>query len=222
MFDNEKWAHEVLLPEFEIDAQPVTWAQYLEFIDDHGYEDARWWSDSGWKWIQDTARTTPRHVEQVRHGVLLRRFGTLMQVALHAPVVHVCAHEAEAWCRWAGRRLPLEVEWEAAASLGRSRGFRWGEVWEWTASRFLPYPGFEVDPWREYSEAAFGNHRALRGASWATRGRLRHAKHRGFLRRSVTRDSSASGAARFDGMPQLLAGPMHCCSYRVEASACLG
>ena len=78
----------------------------------------------------------------MRHGVLRRRFGELSRVAGAEPAVHVSAFEAEAWCRWAGRRLPSEVEWEAAAHQGATRGFRFGDVWEWTASTFRPYPGF--------------------------------------------------------------------------------
>lgn len=191
VFDNEKWAHEVRVPEFEIDTQAVNWAQYLEFIGDGGYDDRRWWSDAGWQWVQDTSRTTPRHVEQVRHGVLVRRFGHLVQAPLQAPVTHVSAHEAEAWCRWAGRRLPLEVEWEAAASFARSRGWRCGEVWEWTASRFDSFPGFSPDPWLAYSQPCFGTHRVLKGGAWATRGRIRHIKHRAFQR--PERDDIFSG-----------------------------
>lgn len=182
VFDNEKWAHEVRVPEFEIDAQAVTWAQFVEFIQDGGYDEPRWWSETGWQWAQRENRSSPAHVEQVRHGVLVRRFGALVQAPGHWPVTHVSLHEAEAWCRWAGRRLPLEVEWEAAASLARSRGFRWGEVWEWTASRFEPFAGFEPDPWRDYSLPHFGTHRVLKGGSWATRGRMRHIKHRRFER----------------------------------------
>lgn len=191
VFDNEKWAHEVRLPEFEIDAQPVSWAQYLEFIEDGGYAERRWWSDEGWHWVQAEGRVAPRHVEQVRHGVLVRRFGQLLQAPLHAPVTHVTAHEAEAWCRWAGRRLPLEVEWEAAVAYARPRGLRWGEVWEWTASRFEPFPGFAPDPWVSYSQPCFGTHRVLKGGSWATRGRIKHLKHRAFER--PARDDLFSG-----------------------------
>jgi gamma-glutamyl hercynylcysteine S-oxide synthase len=101
-------------------------------------------------------------------------------VTLARPVVHVNCFEAEAWCRWAGRRLPTEVEWEIAAESGASRGWRWGEVWEWTASAFRPYPGFVADPYREYSAPWFGTHQAVRGASFATRARMRHARYRNF------------------------------------------
>ena len=181
VFDNEKWAHEVAVPVFEIDAQPVSWAQYVEFVEDGGYDEPRWWSAEGRAWLEGAAgRRAPRHVEQMRAGVLARRFGRLLRVPLAQPVVHVNAFEAEAWCAWAGRRLPTEVEWELAACSGASRGFRWGEVWEWTASSFRPYPGFVADPYRDYSQPWFGNHRSVRGASFATRGRMRHPRYRNF------------------------------------------
>ncbi len=67
-----------------------------------------------------------------------------------------------------------------AAHQGASRGFRWGDVWEWTASSFRPYPGFSADPYLDYSKPWFGNHRVLRGASFATRARMRSAKYRNF------------------------------------------
>lgn len=181
-FDNEAEPHPVDVPEFEIDAQAVTWAQYGEFVEDGGYDERAHWSDAGWEWLQREGRRTPRHVDQMRHGVLQRRFGVLARVAASHPAVHVSWYEADAWCRWAGRRLPGEVEWEAAAHQGATRGFRWGEVHEWTASTFRPYPGFVAGPWRDYSEPAFGSHKVLRGASFATRPSLHSARLRGFER----------------------------------------
>ena len=180
VFDNERAAHEVALPEFEIDAQAVSWSQYGEFVEDGGYDERGHWSDAGWAWVQREGRRTPRHVDQMRQGVLQRRFGKLVRVPLAQPVVHVSWYEADAWCRWAGRRLPAEVEWEAAAHQGAMRGFRWGQVWEWTASTFRPYPGFRADPFRDYSLPWFGSHKVLRGASFATRARMRSAKYRNF------------------------------------------
>jgi ergothioneine biosynthesis protein EgtB len=179
VFDNEKWAHDVAVPEFEIDAQPVTWAQYGEFVEDGGYDDPRWWSEAGLAWLARSERRVPRHVDQIRQGVLQRRFGRQTRVPMSQPVVHVSWHEADAWCRWAGRRLPAEVEWEAAAQ-SYSRGFAWATVWEWTASSFRPYPGFTPDPWVDYSQPFFGSHKVLRGASTATRLRMRHTRFRRF------------------------------------------
>ncbi len=191
VFDNEKWVHEVALPEFEIDAQPVNWVQYAEFVEDGGYDRQELWAPAGWDWVQKEGRRSPRHVDQLRHGVLQQRFGRLMRLPLAQPVMHTSWYEADAWCRWAGRRLPSEVEWEAAAFQGASRGFRWGDVWEWTATTFRPYPGFVAGPYREYSQPCFGTHKVLRGASFATRGRMRHAKFRHFL--PPTRDDVFCG-----------------------------
>ena len=182
VFDNETDAQVVAVPEFEIDSQVVTWAQYAEFVEDGGYDDARWWSTAGWQWVQRTGRRVPRYVDQLRQGVLQRRFGVLVRLPMHQPVVHVSWYEADAWCRWAGRRLPTEVEWEVAAHAGPARGLRWGDVWEWTASTFREYPGFRVDPYRDYSKPWFGTHKVLRGASLATSGRMRHPKFRNFYR----------------------------------------
>ncbi len=179
-FDNERSRHAVHVPDFEIDAQAVTWAQYCEFVEDGGYDDPRFWGEPGRAWLQATQRRTPRYVDQMRHGVLQHRNGRLMRVPLAQPAMHVTWFEAQAWCAWAGRRLPSEVEWEAAAHLGASRGFRWGDVWEWTATAFHPYPDFQADPYRDYSEPWFGTHKVLRGASFATRGRMRSAKYRNF------------------------------------------
>lgn len=181
VFDNEKWAHDIAVPEFEIDAQAVSWAQYGEFVEDGGYDERSFWCEAGWAWLQEQGRRTPRHVDQMRHGVLLRRNGKMMRVPLAQPVMHVSWYEAAAWCRWAGRRLPAEVEWEVAAHQGATRGFRWGDVWEWTASTFRPYPGFAADPYRDYSQPWFGTHKVLRGASFATRERMRSAKYRNYF-----------------------------------------
>ena len=180
VFDNEKWAHEVSVPEFEIDAQPVSWAQYSEFVEDGGYDEEKFWSSEAWAWLQSGGRRTPRHVDQMRQGVLQQRFGRLVRVPLSQAALHVSGYEAKAWCRWAGRRLPTEVEWEVAAHQGAARGFRWGDVWEWTGSNLRPYPGFSADPYLDYSQPWFGNHQVLRGASFATRGRMRSAKYRNF------------------------------------------
>ena len=181
VFDNEKWAHEIEVPEFDIDAQAVSWAQYGEFVEDGGYDEPSWWSPAGLEWLRAEARRVPRHVDQMRQGVLQQRFGRLTRVPLAQPVMHVSWYEADAWCRWAGRRLPTEVEWEAAAHA-YSRGFPWGSVWEWTAGTFRPYPGFSPDPWLAYSQPFFGHRKVLRGASFATRLRMRHPKFRRFAR----------------------------------------
>ncbi len=191
VLDNERPVQLQQLPEFEIDAQPVSWSQFTEFVEDGGYDDARWWTPEGHAWVQRQGRRTPRHVLQMRQGVLQRRFGRDTRVPLSQPVVHVSAHEAQAWCRWAGRRLPSELEWEVAAHQGAFRGFRWGEVLEWTATTFRPYADPLPQPDRHWSQPAYGNARSLRGASFATSGRLRDPKFRRHA--ALTHDVSFCG-----------------------------
>jgi gamma-glutamyl hercynylcysteine S-oxide synthase len=190
-FDNERPAHEVPVPEFEIDAQAVCWSQFVEFVDDGGYDRPELWLPAGWDWLQDKVRLdgrrAPRHVEQIgvaRAGgmgaVLQNHFGQPTRRLGNQPAMHLSWWEADAWCRWAHRRLPTEVEWEVAAHTAARRGFRWGDVWEWTGSTFFGYPGFAPDPYRDYSEPWFGTHKVLRGASFATRSRLKSPKYRNF------------------------------------------
>lgn len=175
----ERWAHEVAVPEFEIDAQPVCWAQFAEFVEDGGYDERRWWTEAGWEMLEATTRRAPRYVEQVAGGVLARRQGRLQRLPGLQAVLHVSAHEAEAWCRWAGRRLPSEAEWELAATQASSRGFAWGEVAEWVAGRARPYPGAPASSASAAADAPAL--RVLRGASaWGSR-RLGHARARQFV-----------------------------------------
>ena len=186
-FDNECPAYEVAVPQFEIDAQPVTWAQYVEFVDDGGYDRPELWHPDGWNWLAGTAasegRRGPRYVDQIgvaSGAVMQTRFGKPMRMLGSQPATHVTWWEADAWCRWAGRRLPAEVEWEVAAHTSARRGFRWGDVWEWTGTTLRGYPGFKAGPWQAYSEPSFGTHKVLRGASFATRARMKSPKFRQF------------------------------------------
>ena len=164
----ERWAHEVSVSEFEIDAQPVCWSQFAEFVDDGGYDNRRWWADAGWDQLEASGRRAPRYVEQVSGGVLARRGGRLQRLPGAQVLLHVSAHEADAWCRWAGRRLPSDAEWALAASAAGARGFAWGEVHEWVAGSARPYPGGPAWP------PAAGPLRVQRGASAWGSARLRH------------------------------------------------
>ncbi len=186
-FDNERPQHSVPVPEFEIDAQPVTWAQYVEFVDDDGYDREELWNPEGWRWLQAMAsgegRRGPRYVDQIgvaSGAVMQTRFGTARRMHGSQPAMHMSWYEADAWCRWAGRRLPFEVEWEVAAHTAARRGFLWGNVWEWTGSTFRGFDGFKPDPYQEYSQPWFGSHKVLRGASFATRARMKAPKYRNF------------------------------------------
>jgi gamma-glutamyl hercynylcysteine S-oxide synthase len=184
---NERGGLLEAVPEFEIDAQAVSWGRFVEFSLDGGYDDATHWSPEGWAWVQAQGRRAPRHVEQMRESVLIHRQGRLQRVPAAQPVMHVSRHEAQAWCRWAGRRLPTELEWELAASKGGHRGFVWGDVFEWAAGSARPYAvGDGTERW-----PAVGAQGALKGASWMTRRRWHHPAARRFA--APTRDEFFAG-----------------------------
>ncbi len=195
--DNERPSHRREIDGFRISRFPVTQSAFQAFMDAGGYETERWWTAEGWTWRTTNGIDRP----------LYWRDG-----ASDHPVSGVSAHEAEAWCRFRGVRLPTEFEWEKAAGWDPATDTRhpypWGEtppdgrrcnhdrlaagtspvtahragrsptgvmdmlgnVWEWTSSNFSPYEGFQSFPYEGYSAAYFdGNHRVLRGGSWATR-----------------------------------------------------
>ena len=181
---HERWAHEVAVPEFEIDALPVNWARYVEFAEDGGYDRRELWSEAGWAWVQQQGRRAPGRVEQLHGGVLVARGAVpssgLQRASPAQPAMHTSRFEAEAWCRWAGRRLPTEPEWEIAACQGAGRGFVWGDVFEWVAGSARAWPGAgTAAPGSPDADAKPGQG-VLRGASFATRARWRHPKARRF------------------------------------------
>lgn len=163
-FDNECGAHAVEVPAFSIDRAPVPWGAYLACV------------DAG-------AAPPPLHLRRGPDGWERAQFGRWLPVDPAAPALHLTADEARAWCQWAGRRLPTEFEWETAARLAPAQGeaFEWGEVWEWTASAFAPYPGFSPHPYRDYSQPWFDGRPVLRGGSFATAPHLKHPRYRNFF-----------------------------------------
>jgi iron(II)-dependent oxidoreductase len=230
VFDNEKWAHEVQVAPFRISRTQVTNEEIRRFVEADGYGRPEFWSEAGWQW---------RTAVNARHPVYwvcnsdgqwhCRHYDRMVPLARELPVIFVNWYEAEAYCRWARRRLPTEAEWEMAAAAkpegnGKAIGpakrrYPWGDyppsagrahldgltagcvpvqalpagdsafgcrqmlgnTWEWTASSFEPYPGFSVDPYKEYSQPWFGGtHKVLRGGAFATRSRMINNTYRNF------------------------------------------
>ncbi len=138
VFDNEKWAHEVTVEPFHMAKAPVTNAQFMDFVNAEGYRCREFWSDEGWAWREQTNAGHPVYWFAGGRGEWrLRRFDEIEDMPLHQPIIHVNWYEANAYCQWAGRRLPTEVEWEVAA-LGepekdnsglasKKRTYPWGE-----------------------------------------------------------------------------------------------
>lgn len=227
-YDNEKWAHPVNVEAFAIARAPVTNAEFAEFVDAGGYRRREFWSEAGWAWRERAGASRPVYwLPDTGDGFRLRRFDETVRLPPDEPVIHVNWFEANAWCAWAGRRLPTEIEWEAAA-LGEPEGDRlaatkrtypWGEtppeprhanldggslgcievgaladgdsafgcrqmlgnVWEWTADTFAPFPAFRADAYRDYSESQFHRTKVLRGGAWATRSRILTGRYRNFF-----------------------------------------
>lgn len=223
VFDNEKWAHDVSVAPFRMARAPVTCREFLQFVEDGGYRARALWSSQGWAWREQAQARTPVYWRCDDGAWRERVHDRHVPLRLDRPVMHVNWYEADAYCRWAGRRLPTEAEWEFAASTapaepGRKRRYPWGDdpprgahahfdgsgcerpdvaahaagdsawgvrqlignVWEWTADWFQPYPGFSPDPYKEYSAPWFGSHKVLRGGCHATSGALISTVYRNF------------------------------------------
>ncbi len=171
-FDNEKKAHKVWLNEFSIAQRPVHQLEYLAFIEDGGYLNHRLWLAEGWDLVQQQGLKAPMHWHwnKEEEKWMYYSLGGLMPLNAQSPVAHLSYYEAEAYARWAGRRLPKEAEWEVAARLFPQHFPLHGWVWEWTQSAYLPYPGFEVDAGAlgEYNGKFMSGQMVLRGGSAAT------------------------------------------------------
>lgn len=194
-FDNEMPRHREMVEAFELASQPVTCGEYLSFIEDGGYERPDLWLSDGWAWLEESGTRAPLYWRKGEdEHWWLYTLGGLRRVDPHEPVAHVSFYEACAYAQWAGARLPTEAEWETAAVSAAQRdgpfaedgrfhpaaadpdlaqetlSGLFGNVWEWTASSYAPYPGFAAPPGAvgEYNGKFMVNQMVLRGGSCAT------------------------------------------------------
>lgn len=221
-FDNERWAHDVQLDRFRIARRLVSQGDFRAFVESGGYTDDRLWSAEGLAQRLADQSEHPRDWRRTDGGWERRAFESWGPLTDDHAVVGVSWFEAEAYCVWAGRRLPTEAEWEVAAAYDRSgarRRYPWGDeapdasravldtrggescdvqacatgdsalglrqlignVWEWTASDFEPFPGFAPAEYLEYSQPWFGTRKVLRGGAWSTSSLLARNTHRNFF-----------------------------------------
>ncbi len=202
-FDNETPRHKVFVDDFRLATRAVTNGEWLEFMADGGYRRPTLWLSDGWAFIQREGITAPLYWEKHEGLRAQMMLDGLQPVEPSAPVCHLSFYEADAYARWAGKRLPTEVEWEVAAgglpvegnmlgaavlrplpaAAGQGLSQMFGDVWEWTASAYLPYPHFRVAPGAvgEYNGKFMVNQQVLKGGSCVTpQGHVR-ASYRNFF-----------------------------------------
>ena len=223
-YDVELPEHKVYLNDFQIENFPVTNAQYLEFIEDGGYDNFSFWLSDGWDAVKKNEWKSPMYWEKEDDEWFTRDFVGKRKINPDEPVCHVSFYEAMAFCKWAGKRLPTESEWEKAALWNESENdktiFPWGnehptknhanlldsciwsctdvgsyesgkshygcyqmigDVWEWTSSEFVGYPGFKSG-FDEYNDKWFTNQKVLRGGSFGTPALSIRGSYRNFFR----------------------------------------
>lgn len=164
-FDNELSVHQVYLQDARLAGNLVTNREYITFIEAGGYEDFRHWLMEGWGWVQEHQAAHPLYWHKKDGKWYSFELSGLQPLDLDAPVKHVSYYEADAYARWAGKRLPTEFEWEALHEQ-----LDYGQLWEWTASAYLPYPHYKTAEGAigEYNGKFMVNQMVLRGGSVAS------------------------------------------------------
>jgi ergothioneine biosynthesis protein EgtB len=167
-FDNELGVHKQYIPAGEIMSRPVTNGEFLEFIEDGGYKNFRYWLSEGWDWVNREKIEHPLYWQKKEQDWYFYHIDGLKKLDADLPLMHVSYYEAEAFAHWKKMRLPTEFEWETAAKL-YPESFR-PVVWEWTQSAYLPYPGFKTAEGAigEYNGKFMVSQMVLRGGSIAT------------------------------------------------------
>ena len=164
-YDNELGCHRVFLEAFEIEDRLITNGEFIEFIEDKGYDRFEFWHDDALAWKQENRITQPMYWQKTDGEWHQYTLAGLRKLNPDHIVTHVSYYEAFAFARWKGMRLPTEFEWEVAADK-----IQWGQRWEWTESAYLPYPGYKRESGAvgEYNGKFMVNQKVLRGASVVT------------------------------------------------------
>jgi ergothioneine biosynthesis protein EgtB len=177
-YDNELARHKVFVHDFEINKSLVTNGEYIEFINDAGYQRFELWLDEGWAWVNTKEKGAPKYWHQIDGRWQQYTLSGLQQVDEKDILCHINYYEAAAFAEWKNMRVPTEFEWEVAAD-----SLNWGKRWEWTGSAYLPYPGFSKPAGAvgEYNGKFMVNQMVLRGASSATSANHSRKTYRNFF-----------------------------------------